>query len=184
MKAAPVIDTGAAQFVKKHAYGGFFDEFAPFAYEPSARRAANGDRNPLLRKGSETTGRVSEANRGARTAQSAPAEPKPKPNQRLGLGRNTCRWFRFGNWRAAALQYLHGFFDSQRGHGICRGLWSSKNTPAAAVLTSYAPFAYEPSARRAANGDRNPLLRKGSETTAHVAGFGFEVRGLRPDHTS
>jgi len=42
------------QIVEKHAFGGFFNELAPFAYEPSARRAANGDRNPLLRKGSET----------------------------------------------------------------------------------------------------------------------------------
>ena len=63
-------------------------------------------------------------------------------------------------------------------------LRSSKNTPAAAFLTSFAPFAYEPTARRAANGDRNPLLRKGSETTAHVAGFGLTVRGLRPSDTS
>ena len=28
------------------------------------------------------------------------------------------------------------------------------------------------------------MLRKGSETTAHVAGFGFAVRGLRPSNTS
>jgi len=66
----------------------------------------------LLRKGSETTGRVSEANRGARTARSAPTVPKPKTNRRLGLGRNTCRWFRIGNQRAAALRYLWDFFDS------------------------------------------------------------------------
>ena len=51
-------------------------------------------------------------------------------------------------------------------------------------MTSYAPFAYEPTARRAANGDRNPLLRKGSETTAHVAGFGLAIGGLRPSNTS
>ena len=51
-------DTHLGQVVKKHACGGFFDEFAPFAYEPLARRAANGDRNPLLRKGSETTAHV------------------------------------------------------------------------------------------------------------------------------
>ena len=47
-----------------------------------------------------------------------------------------------------------------------------------------APFAYEPAARRAANGDRNPLLRKGSETAVHAAGFGLTVRGLRPSDTS
>ena len=47
-----------------------------------------------------------------------------------------------------------------------------------------APFAWEPAAPRAATGDRNPVLRKGSETTAHVAGFGFAVRGLRPSNTS
>ena len=46
--------SSASQIVEKHAFGGFFNEFAPFAYEPTARRAANGDRNPLLRKGSET----------------------------------------------------------------------------------------------------------------------------------
>jgi len=68
--------------------------------------------------------------------------------------------------------------------GVETGLRSSKNTPAAAFLTSYAPFAYEPTARRAANGDRNPLLRKGSETTAHVAGFGLAIGGLRPSNTS
>jgi len=84
----------SAQIVEKHAFGGFFNELAPFAYEPSARRAANGDRNPLLRKGSETTGRVSKANRGVRTAQSAPAAPKPKTDRRLGLGRNARRRFR------------------------------------------------------------------------------------------
>ena len=61
---------------------------------------------------------------------------------------------------------------------------SSKNTPTAAFLTSAAPFAYEPTARRAANGDRNPLLRKGSETTVHAAGFGLAIRGLRPSDTS
>ena len=82
------------QIVEKHAYGGFFNEFAPFAYEPSARRAANGDRKPLLRKGSETAGRVSKANRGVRTAQSASATPKPKTDRRLGLGRNARRRFR------------------------------------------------------------------------------------------
>jgi len=61
---------------------------------------------------------------------------------------------------------------------------SSKNTPSAAFLTRFAPFAYEPTARRAANGDRNPLLRKGSETTVHAAGFGVAIRGLRPSDTS
>ena len=61
---------------------------------------------------------------------------------------------------------------------------SSKKPPSADFLTRVAPFAYEPSARRAANGDRNPLLRKGSETTAHVAGFGLQVGGLRPSYTS
>ena len=30
------------QIVEKHAFGGFFNELAPFAYEPSARRVANG----------------------------------------------------------------------------------------------------------------------------------------------
>ena len=30
------------QIVEKRAFGGFFNELAPFAYEPSARRAANG----------------------------------------------------------------------------------------------------------------------------------------------
>ena len=84
----------SSKIVEKHAFGGFFNELAPFAYEPSARRAANGDRNPLLRKGSETTGRVSKANRGVRTAQSAPAAPKPKTDRRLGLGRNARRRFR------------------------------------------------------------------------------------------
>jgi len=47
-----------------------------------------------------------------------------------------------------------------------------------------APFAYEPAARRAASGDRNPLLRKDSETAVHAAGFGLAVRGLRPSDTS
>ena len=47
-----------------------------------------------------------------------------------------------------------------------------------------APFAYEPTARRAANSDRNPLLRKGSETTVHAAGFGSTIGGLRPSDTS
>ena len=89
----------------------FLTRFAPFAYEPTARRAANGDRNPLLRKGSETTGRVSKANRGVRTAQSASATPKPKTDRRLGLGRNARRWFRISNQRAAALRYLQGFFN-------------------------------------------------------------------------
>ena len=28
------------------------------------------------------------------------------------------------------------------------------------------------------------MLRKGSETTAHVAGFGLAIRGLRPSDTS
>ncbi|MBE5800909.1 MAG: hypothetical protein E7319_01310 [Clostridiales bacterium] len=51
-------------------------------------------------------------------------------------------------------------------------------------LTTFAPFAYEPTARRAANGDRNPLLRNGSETTAHVAGFGLTIGGVRPSDTS
>ncbi len=37
------------------------------------------------------------------------AEPKPKADRRLGLGRNTCRWFRIGNQRAAALRYLQEF---------------------------------------------------------------------------
>ena len=51
-------------------------------------------------------------------------------------------------------------------------------------MTRFAPFAYEPSARRAANGDRKPLLRKGSETTARVAGFGLAIGGVRPSNTS
>ncbi|MBQ8149164.1 MAG: hypothetical protein IJ041_01485, partial [Clostridia bacterium] len=40
------------------------------------------------------------------------AEPKPKTDRRSGLGRNTRRWFRIGNRRAAALRYLWGFFNS------------------------------------------------------------------------
>ena len=59
----------------------FLTSFAPLANEPTARRAANGDRNPLLRTGSETTGRVSEANRGARIARSAPQSRSPKPTE-------------------------------------------------------------------------------------------------------
>ncbi len=61
---------------------------------------------------------------------------------------------------------------------------SSKKPPTADFLTRFAPFAYEPTARRAANADRNPLLRKGSETTVHAAGFGLTIRGLRPSDTS
>ena len=45
------------------------------------RRATAFFWNPLLRKGSETTGRVSEANRGSRTAQSAPQSRSPKPTE-------------------------------------------------------------------------------------------------------
>lgn len=48
----------------------------------------------------------------------------------------------------------------------------------------FAPFAYEPTTPRAASGDRNPLLREGSETTVHAAGFGLAVRGLRPSNIS
>ena len=51
-------------------------------------------------------------------------------------------------------------------------------------FNEYAPFAYEPAARRTANGDRNSLLRKGSETAVHAAGFSLAVRGLRPSDTS
>ncbi len=51
-------------------------------------------------------------------------------------------------------------------------------------MMTIAPFTYEPSARRAANGDKKPLLRKGSETTAHVAGFRLAIRGLQPSDTS
>jgi len=39
-------------------------------------------------------------------------------------------------------------------------------------------------ARRAANGVRKALLRKAAEPTAHVAGFGTRIRGLRPSDTS
>jgi len=39
-------------------------------------------------------------------------------------------------------------------------------------------------ARRAANGVRKALLRKASEPTAHVAGFGTRVEGLRPSDTT
>jgi len=35
-----------------------------------------------------------------------------------------------------------------------------------------------------ANGVRKALLRKAAEPTAHVAGFGTRVRGLRPSDTS
>jgi len=35
-----------------------------------------------------------------------------------------------------------------------------------------------------ANGVRKALLRKAAEPTAHVAGFGTRVRGLRPSNTS
>ena len=63
-------------------------------------------------------------------------------------------------------------------------LSSSKKHACGDFFDDFAPFAYEPAARRAANGDRNPLLRKGSETTAHVAGFGLAIRGLRPSDTS
>ena len=38
--------------------------------------------------------------------------------------------------------------------------------------------------RRAAAILSKPMLRKGSETTAHVAGFGLVIRGLRPSDTS
>ena len=69
------------QVVKKHAAAAFLTSYAPFAYEPTARRATSGDRNPLLRKGSETTGRVHVANRGARTARSAPQSRSPKPTE-------------------------------------------------------------------------------------------------------
>ncbi len=62
------------------------------------------------------------------------------------------------------------------------GVRSSKNS--GDFLTTHAPFAYEPAAHRAANGDRNPLLRKGSETTVYAAGFGLIIRGLRPSDTS
>ena len=58
----------AFQLVKKHACGGFFDDICTVCLGASAPRAANGDRNPLLRKGSETTGRVNAVNRGVRTA--------------------------------------------------------------------------------------------------------------------
>ena len=57
-----------------------------------------------------------------------------------------------------------------------RGLRSLKNTPAAAFSTRFALFAREPVAPREEN--RNPLLRKGSVSAAHVAGNGLKVRGL------
>ena len=65
--------------------------------------------------------------------------------------------------------------------GICvrNSPCSSKNTPTAAFLTTIAPFAYEPTARRAANSDRNPLLRKGSETTGRVNAVNRGVRTAR-----
>ena len=46
-----------------------------------------------------------------------------------------------------------------------------------------APFACSPTARRAANGVRKALQSKASEPTAHVAGLGIRVRGLRPSDT-
>ena len=95
-----------SRIAEKHAYGGFCNECATFSYEPMARRAANGGGNPLLCKGSETTGRVSEANRGERTARSVAATPKPKADRRLDLGRNARRRFRIDSQRAAALRYL------------------------------------------------------------------------------
>ncbi len=47
-----------------------------------------------------------------------------------------------------------------------------------------APFAYSPTARRAANGVRKALLRKAAGPTAHVAGPGIKIGGLRPSDTS
>ena len=83
----------ALQIVKKHAFGGFLTNYAPFAYEPSARRAANGDRNAYFvsfrnhRKGERSEPRREDSAKRS-------AEPKPKTGRRLGLGRNACRWFR------------------------------------------------------------------------------------------
>jgi len=61
------------QFVKKLAYGDFLDDFCTvclgaYGSPGGKRRAAAFLLNPLLRKGSETTGRVNAVNRGVRTA--------------------------------------------------------------------------------------------------------------------
>jgi len=59
-----------------------------------------------------------------------------------------------------------------------------KSSPAAIFSAEIAPFAYSPMARRAANGVRKALLRKATEPTAHVAGLGTRIGGLRPSNTS
>ena len=125
---APEENLRGVQLVKKHACGGFFDECCTVylrAYgSPGGKRRATAILlNPLLRKGSETTGRVSKANRGVRIARRATAAPKPEVSRRLNLGRNTRRWFRIDNRRAAARPYLWDFFDSLTGSAKLRGLF-------------------------------------------------------------
>ena len=81
-----MLSFGALLLVKKLACGDFFDDFCTvclgaYGSPGGKRRAAAILSNPLLRKDSETTGRVSEANRGSRTAQSAPQSRSPKPTE-------------------------------------------------------------------------------------------------------
>ena len=95
------------QVVKKHAYGGFFDEICTVCLRafgsPGGKQeslAAQGFRN--RRKGERSEPRREDSAKRS-------AETKPKPDRRLGLGRNICRQKRIGNQRAAALRYLQGF---------------------------------------------------------------------------
>ena len=68
----------------------------------------------------------------------------------------------------------------------CAGQGSErrKSSPEAIFSDGNAPFAYSPTARRAANGVRKALLRKATEPTAQVAGLGTRVGGLRPSDAS
>ncbi len=52
------------------------------------------------------------------------------------------------------------------------GPQTADKTPCGIFVGNFAPPAYSPTARRAAGSVRNALLRKASETAAHVAGFG------------
>ena len=92
----------ALQVVKKHACGGFFDEFCTVCL--GAFGSPGGKQESLATQGFRNRRR-------------------PKPDRRLGLG---LRRFRFGNQRAAALQYLQGFRQSEGllQSNICTALFS------------------------------------------------------------
>ena len=98
------------QFVKKHA--SFSDELCTVCL--GAFGSQGGKQESLATQGfrNHRKGERSEPRREDSAKRSA--EPKPKPDRRLGLGRNTCRCFRIGNQRAAALRYLWGFIDILR----------------------------------------------------------------------